>query len=60
MNYTQINFMKVFRNYTLKQTVLDFLIALLTLFTFPFMIFCLIIRPIFYKKLRQNQQSSKR
>jgi hypothetical protein len=46
MNYTQKNFMKVF-----KEVWIDFAIALLTIATFPFMIFCLIIRPIIYKQI---------
>ena len=54
MNYTQKNFNWVFRNYTIKQTLLDFAIALLTIATFPFMIFCLIIRPIIFKELRKR------
>jgi hypothetical protein len=51
MNYTQISFLKVLRTYTFTQAFLDFAIALLTIITFPFMIFCLVIRSIFYKRM---------
>jgi len=51
MNYTQKNFMKVFKSYTFKELWIDFAIALLTIATFPFMIFCLIIRPIIYREI---------
>lgn len=51
MNYTQKSFMKVFKKYSFKEVFVDLAIALLTIATFPFMIFCLIIRPIIYKQI---------
>lgn len=54
MNYTQKNFNKVFRDITLTETLIDFGIALLTIATFPFMIFCLIIRPIIFKEIKNK------
>ena len=54
MNYTQKSFMKVFKTYTFKEVWIDFAIALLTIATFPFMIFCLVIRPIIYKEVKSS------